>query len=50
MKWLEYWWSDKNGRKPKYSEENLSQCHLAQHMPHVDWSGLQLGISMGSVL
>lgn len=27
------------GTKPKYSEGNLSQCHFAQHKPHMDWHG-----------
>jgi hypothetical protein len=38
----EYIWSfggDNDRLKPKYHEENLSQCHCAHHKTHMDWCG-----------
>jgi len=34
---VEYRWNDADRRKPKYTENNLSQCHFAHNKPHMDW-------------
>jgi len=33
---VEEWWNDSDCGISKYWEENLSQCHLALHKPHMD--------------
>jgi len=27
--------------KPKYSEQNMSQCHFDHQKSHTDWSGIE---------
>jgi len=31
---MEHWWNDTNKERPKYWEENSSQCHFIQHVYH----------------
>jgi hypothetical protein len=38
---IEQRWNDTDRRKPKDSENNLSQCHSVQHKSHTDWHGHQ---------
>jgi len=33
---MENWWSDTGREKPKYSEENLFQCHFFYYKSHMD--------------
>jgi hypothetical protein len=33
---MEHWWNDSDGGKQKYSELNLSQCHLAHHKSNMN--------------
>jgi hypothetical protein len=40
---MEYWWNDINEGKPKYSEKNLSQCHLFRHESHMDCPRIERG-------
>jgi hypothetical protein len=28
---MEYWWNDTDRKKPKYSEKNLSHCHIVSY-------------------
>jgi len=35
---MEHWWNDADRAEPKYSEKNLSQCHIAHHSSYPDWS------------
>jgi hypothetical protein len=39
----EHWWNDIYGGKPKYSENNLCQCHFIHRKSHMDWSGIEPG-------
>jgi len=32
---MEHWWSDIDGEKSKYSERNLSWCHVVHHKSHI---------------
>jgi hypothetical protein len=38
---MEQWWKDNDGKKPKYSEENMSQSHFAHHKLHTDLPGIK---------
>jgi hypothetical protein len=31
------------GKNPKYSGENLSQCHFIHHKYHMNWPGIEPG-------
>jgi hypothetical protein len=33
---MEHRWNEIDRGKPKYSEKNLSQCHIVRHKPHMD--------------
>jgi hypothetical protein len=33
---MEHRWNEIDRGKPKYSEKNLSQCHLVHHKSHMD--------------
>jgi hypothetical protein len=33
---MEHRWNEIDRGKPKYSRENLSQCHFAHHKSHMD--------------
>jgi hypothetical protein len=32
--------------KPKYSENNLSPCHFVLHRFHMDWPGIERGLTL----
>jgi hypothetical protein len=36
-------WNETDRGKPKYSGENLSQCHFVNHKPHMDRPGIEAG-------
>jgi hypothetical protein len=40
---MEHRWNEIDGRKPKYSGKNLSQCHFVYHKSHTDWPGIEPG-------
>ena len=40
---VENWWSHTDRGKPKYSEENLFQCHFSYYKSHMDYSGIEEG-------
>jgi hypothetical protein len=38
---MEHRWNGIDRVKPKYSGENLSQCHFVHHKSHMDWAGIE---------
>ena len=44
MNELGHWWNDNEGGKLKYSEKNLSQCHLSITHPTQSGPRLNLGL------
>jgi hypothetical protein len=40
---MEHWWNDADTVILKYSETNLSQCHMVHHKSHADWPETELG-------
>jgi hypothetical protein len=41
---MEHRWNAIDREKPKYSRENLSQCHFVRHKSHMDWPGIERGL------
>jgi hypothetical protein len=41
---MAYWWNDTAWEKPKYSDNNMSHCHLAHQNP--TWIGLGLDLAL----
>jgi hypothetical protein len=41
VKFMERWWSDTDGVKPKYAERNLSGRYSVHHKSHMDWAGIE---------
>jgi hypothetical protein len=41
---VEHWWNEIDREKPKYSGENLSQCHFAHHKSHRTELGSKPGL------
>jgi hypothetical protein len=39
----EHRWNEIDGRKPRCSGKNLSQCHFVRHISHMDWPGIAPG-------
>jgi len=37
---MEHWWNDNDLGKPKYSEENIVQCHFVYHKTYMDCPGI----------
>ena len=37
---MEFWWNDSDRIKPKYSDVNMSQCHLAHQKFLLYWLGM----------
>jgi hypothetical protein len=44
---MEHRWNEIDRGKPKYSEKNLSQCHLVHHKSHMDRPGIEPGPPLG---
>ena len=43
MKYVEKWWSNADGTKPKTSERNLFQCHIVYQKSLMNWTGEEPG-------
>ena len=41
--YMEQWWSDTDGTKPKTSERNLFQCHIVHQKFLMNWTGVDPG-------
>ena len=40
----EHWCNDATGKKRKYWQDNLSNCHFVQHTSQMVWLGFEPGI------
>jgi hypothetical protein len=36
----EHWWNDKDKRKPKYPEVQLSRCYFVHQQPHINFPAI----------
>jgi len=41
---MEHWWNDSDRQKLKFSEKIPSQCHVVNHIYHMDCPWIELGV------
>jgi len=41
---VDHWWSDDCKGEPKYTEKNLSLCHVVHYRSYMDWPGDEAGL------